>query len=279
MTATSNQTPQDSRPGPHRRLGAAVGGASARIRRRKANPAGRVWTSKLLWIALAGIVLALAVAPFDGDITRYVRSHGRVGLIGLMARLTDVGLAQWYIAAGALVFLAVAMIDWSGHGMRGRARLLFLLGQGGYVFAVSVLAELVTDVVKIPIGRARPIGFDQFGPYHFEPFSVSHAFASLPSGHSAMMGAVAAILAIWFPRFKWVFLALGFLAAATRVASGSHYPSDVVAGFTVGVLLAIVVARWLASRGVVFRLLEGRLFPRVRNATALRSPPRKSQSI
>jgi undecaprenyl-diphosphatase len=75
------------------------------------------------------------------------------------------------------------------------------------------------------------------------------------------MGAVAMVLMLWFPKARVpVFLLCAFLAV-TRIAARAHYPSDVVAGFSLGLLYALFLARWLARRRVAFRFMNNALLP------------------
>jgi undecaprenyl-diphosphatase len=72
------------------------------------------------------------------------------------------------------------------------------------------------------------------------------------------------VLALWLPRFRVPILILGFLAGIIRVAARAHYPSDIVAGYALGAIYALYLARWLAVRGSTFRVPWGTLFPRAR---------------
>jgi undecaprenyl-diphosphatase len=110
-------------------------------------------------------------------------------------------------------------------------------------------------------GRARPRLIDEVGAYHFDPFTFGYLNASFPSGHSTTVGAIVGILMIWYPRWSLVTIELGLFFAATRIAAGAHYPSDVATGFLIGIFFSLVIARWLASRGVVFRFAPGKILP------------------
>jgi undecaprenyl-diphosphatase len=160
-----------------------------------------------------------------------------------------------------LLFIAIAFVDWEVRPRPGRARLAFLFSQAGYAFLAVAFAGIIGDIFKFLVGRARPKLFDDGGSLHFEPFTAAHDFNSFPSGHSTTMGAVAMMLMIWFPRARVpIFLLCAFLAV-TRVAARAHYPSDVVAGFSLGLLYALFLARWLARRRVAFRFKNNALLP------------------
>jgi undecaprenyl-diphosphatase len=135
-----------------------------------------------------------------------------------------------------------------------------LLARGQYHALVFLLVAalggmLLNNLLKPFFGRARP----DIALRLTEVTSLS-----FPSGH-AMGSAViyftlAALLArLVEPRaLKLYFLGLAallsFLVGASRVYLGVHYPSDVLAGWTVGLawaLLCWTVARYLQGRGSV----------------------------
>ncbi len=209
---------------------------------------------------LSGLGLALIVSLADAAAIHYARQSSDP-VIGFMAWITDIGKSQWYLVPAALVFLAIGLRDWTALEARGKTWLAFLFGQAAYVFATIALAGTLVNVIKIFFGRARPKLIDQVGAWSFDPLTLGYLNASFPSGHSTTMGALTGILMIWYPRWWIVLVEIGFLVAATRIAARAHYPSDVVTGFLIGLFFAIVLARWLASRGVVFRFAPGKILP------------------
>ncbi len=59
-------------------------------------------------------------------------------------------------------------------------------------------------------------------------------------------------LALLFPRFQYVFLALGVFAALTRNFVGAHFPSDVWPGFVFGAVFSWLYARSFARKRLLF---------------------------
>lgn len=247
---------------PHQRLAAAFGGANDRLWHRPNVPGGPVWQREMTIMVVVGLALAAVAALTDAWAIAYVRTS-QAPFIGWMAALTDLGRSHWYLIPAAAIFLGVGFADWTRAGFRGRARLALLFGQAGFSFAAVAISGILVNVLKVIFGRARPVLFEQHGAYHFEPLSFGYAFASFPSGHSMTVGAVAGILMLWYPRLTWLFAALGLFIASTRVTALAHYPSDVVTGCLFGLTCTIVLARYLATRGVVFRLQQGKMFPTV----------------
>jgi len=211
-------------------------------------------------ILITGLVLIVAAHGFDAAAVRFVRSSDS-SIIRGMADVTNIGKSYWYLVPAGVLFLALAFVNWRGKSRSARARLTFFFGQAGYAFLAIAMSGIISDILKLFIGRARPKFFATFGTLHFQPFTPGYNFGSFPSGHSTTMGAVAIVLMIWFPRWRLPVGILCLLAALTRVAAQAHYPSDVVAGLLVGTLYSLSAARWLAARGAVFRFDGDRLFP------------------
>lgn len=260
-TASAEDRPVPGAAAAPRRLAAALLGAYRRLDRgRQAAPGERVWTQPMTAWLLAGLALALAVSLADGAAIEYAR-RSQSATIRVMAWITDIGKSQWYLVPAAIVFCAVGLSDWPRAEARGKVWRARLFGHAAYIFAAVALSGTFVNVVKVMFGRARPKLMDAVGPHHFEPFTFGYLNASFPSGHSTTIGALTGILMIWYPRWSILIVELGLFVAATRIAAGAHYPSDVVTGFVIGAFFSIVLARWLAGRGVVFKTLPRRVLP------------------
>jgi len=140
------------------------------------------------------------------------------------------------------VVLSVAMwlVD-RKHG-KGYRRAAFLAGS---VTVAGVLGELLKLIVR----RDRPGTFD--GAYGFRAFA-DHPFSSrnfgMPSSHAVIAFSGAAALSILFPEATCVWYALAIGCGVTRVLSGAHFVSDVVAGAAIGIGVVVVMARRWGSR-------------------------------
>ena len=115
-----------------------------------------------------------------------------------------------------------------------------------HVFFGLFIATLITDplchqVLKPLFARARPCQtLDAIAALE----NCGTGF-SLPSNHAAngMSLAVAALL-LWRPRFQWAapILIFGMCVGLSRPFVGVHYPSDILAGWGVGLITGIVAA-------------------------------------
>jgi len=144
---------------------------------------------------------------------------------------------------------------------------LFTLTVAGFLWLDRKRAMLVLVLISILGGVVLSFGLkDLIG--RPRPSAVPHlavvSTASFPSGHAFMSAVVyltlGILLATVVPRRRlklyilFVSLMLTFLIGISRVYLGVHYPTDVLAGWTGGLVWALscwVAARWLQQRGAV----------------------------
>ena len=110
-----------------------------------------------------------------------------------------------------------------------------------YVFCSVVLAIMTTGLLKVLIGRARPVLFDALGRTFFEPWTFNTVFNSMPSGHTAVSFAGLVMIGMLFPRIKWATWTMAIIIGVSRIYVGAHWPSDVILGAFVGMLCADLV--------------------------------------
>jgi undecaprenyl-diphosphatase len=134
-----------------------------------------------------------------------------------------IGLSR--IGTLGLVWVAIALV----LAVLWRRPSLFLT-----VVVADALADLLAELGKAVFDRHRPFE-TQLGP----PTST-HSF---PSGHSATAFACATVLASLAPRWRVPFFVLAALIAFSRIYNGVHYPTDVLAGSALGVLVGLAVLR------------------------------------
>lgn len=72
--------------------------------------------------------------------------------------------------------------------------------------------------------------------------------SSFPSNHAVNCFAIATLLAWYYPWLGAVFYLIAGLVGYSRVYVGVHYPSDVIAGACIGILIAVAVIRIAYNR-------------------------------
>lgn len=188
----------------------------------------------------------------DGQ-TRWLRAL----IIAAVAVVAAHGLDE--IAWRSMRVLSVNDKDW-GRVLRsmgylptwGVIALAFWLQQsndprrGPYAWALVLGPALgggVAELLKLLIRRLRPDP-DLFG-YTFRSFADgpwSNRGMGMPSSHTLVAFAGAAVLAQLFPKARWLWYVLAGGCAATRVLALGHFLSDVTVAAVLGVMVGGVVA-------------------------------------
>lgn len=161
----------------------------------------------------------------------------RALLHNLVSPTTTTIMMAASLYGGPVVLVPLALAAALAFQLRGWSR-------GALLVAITVAgAGLLNWLLKLSFGRVRPVAFFDY------PLPGSPSF---PSGHSifaaSIFGGLAALLA---PRLRhpalriavWclaIFLTL--LVGFSRVYLGVHYPSDVLAGYSIAVIWVTAVA-------------------------------------
>ncbi|MCT4657239.1 MAG: phosphatase PAP2 family protein [Cohaesibacter sp.] len=173
--------------------------------------------------------------------------------------LTDVGKSEVVLVPAAIAILALGLLNWQNLRKAQQALMVRLQILGLFMFVAVAGSGLTNNLLKVIFGRARPRHFEELGPFAFDPPGLSSGFQGFPSGHSATAGALAIILILLLPRFRWIWLTIAGWIAISRVVVGAHYPSDIVAGFAYGASFTWLLALWFAKRRLYFRLDGGKI--------------------
>lgn len=230
---------------------------------------GPVPPRQALLVAVLALVGVGVLLPFDASVARFAerfQTGGDLQLGGDLKR--EIEFIQQFgdLVCVAIVFTAVALLD-----PAARRRVLDAL-------AAVVASAVGYFVLKMALGRPRPLLHD---PLHFGPFT-SHTLVqsgqtgsfyswefwrpvselwSMPSSHTAAATALAVVLARLYPRLWPLVGAIAVLVGLCRVTLNAHYPSDVVAGWALG----LIAAGWAMDHHWgqrVFRVLSPSLLSR-----------------
>lgn len=117
-----------------------------------------------------------------------------------------------------------------------------------FTFVLMGLTLGITTLVKNVVSRIRPSNEpDLNGLVRVLQTNVDFSFFS---GHSAVSFAISVfVILILKQHVKWIWVILiwPFLFAMSRIFVGVHYPSDLLVGAIVGILLAVISRKLLRT--------------------------------
>jgi membrane-associated phospholipid phosphatase len=161
-------------------------------------------------LALNGTTFALAAYPFD-EVTTLGASSSHV---------LKAGFSGWGKALGReWVQGGVALATYFGGKVLERPS---LAEAGGDLIEAQLLSVTLTQSLKFAVSRTRPDGEAR----------------SFPSGHASAAFATAAVLHEHFGRRVAIpAYAIAVYTSASRLQANSHYPTDVIIGSTIGLIV------------------------------------------
>lgn len=176
---------------------------------------------------------------FDDGVRNYVHQFAAPSLTAAMKFFSFIGSPLVLSILGFIVIGAFFILKWR---------------RGIILFLITMAGELALDLtLKAFYQRARPEAFFDYALPSSYSFPSGHALGSF-----CFFGIVAWLitarlenkllkLAVWTTAIFFIF-AIGL----SRIYLGVHYPSDVLAGYTAGLVWVVVVALgdfWLKRRG------------------------------
>ena len=190
------------------------------------------------WALLLALIFAFALLAeevLDGEdlsfdaqvLTLLDRIHGDA--LDALASLLDVVGGSYFLLPVSVV---VVFLLWRRHR---RGAVFFALAFWG--------ATLLNGLAKLVFERARPELFEALVPAEGYAFPSGHTM-----GSTAFALAAALILRAYQPRWWWLGLVAGVLFAFAVGASRSylqvHYPSDVLAGWSLSTAWVLGAHAW-----------------------------------
>lgn len=195
----------------------------------------------------------LVVTLFDRTVTQQL-TQWPAQERAFFAALARIGESDWMLIPTLSVWALAQLATRFPLGYSKRWGVRAIGSMSGFIFLSVAVPGLVVAVLKVAIGRARPILMDEVGIFSFTPFAGDWRFAGFPSGHATTAFALAWALYLLFgPRVMIVFFG-AFLIALSRIVDGAHYLSDVLAGSAVGSIGAFWVQNQFQKRNLIFRI-------------------------
>ena len=149
--------------------------------------------------------------------------------------ITDIGNGKYYYTILILLILYFYLINKNKN----------LLRKVNFSLLLMLSANIITYISKFVIGRSRPHMYLSQEKYEFIPFNFnnSYDYASMPSGHTQTSFTVAVILCTFFPKYKYLFIAIAILSSLSRVVLSAHWLSDIVIGAVFGITIPILIIK------------------------------------
>jgi membrane-associated phospholipid phosphatase len=233
-----------------------TGTADGQVVRRTGTGAVRLCAALTMAVAGAGLIGLLAPGglgdPGPVRITDGTSAAGYRTIVDAMA-----GTPGWLhqlvepaTDAALLVLLGLLVgIGWIGQRRNG-----FLLAGAVLTGLATITAYALSEGLKVVVDQERPCrALAGVQPITRCPDVGDWSF---PSNHATIAGALAVGLAVVVPRLALFTLPLAGAMALLRVLAGVHYPHDVLAGLTLGGVLA--AATVCATLAPTERLLRSR---------------------
>ena len=170
------------------------------------------------------------------DLTLFNLIHGLAGKSKILD-LLGIFLADYLgyfliILVLYLIFYQLPVKDW-------QKRYQYFLFTA---LALILSRGLFTELIRFFYYRPRP-----FVALNFTPLINHESAAAFPSGHAAFYFALA--FAVWVYDRRWgtIFIIGALLMGIARVASGVHYPFDILGGILVA-LISLFISKILLNK-------------------------------
>jgi undecaprenyl-diphosphatase len=175
----------------------------------------------LLTAILVMVFLTYFAVNYDAQIFSAIKSIQNPVLDVIMLSITNI--ATLYI--GVPIVLALAYLS------KNRKLLADL-------FVALLIGIALTLLLKMAIARPRPEDIMNVG------FWASATFSSFPSDHASTAFVMFGIIGHHLKKWRLWFFLLAVLVAVSRIYLGVHFPTDVLAGAFLGILVSQFVIKY-----------------------------------
>ncbi len=197
------------------------------------------------WLTLFAGCITVVVASMlvvDRPVAAYMSGHTRP--LGLLRWTVE--LHRWADEAALVIVVACALLA-AGAPRRRPSRLtatLFLTS------CTVIVTRAIKDQLQLAFGRTWPETWVDDNPsfiraqvFRFDFFRGGAAYSPFPSGTTATITAMFAVLWWWYPCGRGFYATVIGLVMATLVTSDFHFVRDIIAGGFIG-----MSAGWFATQ-------------------------------
>lgn len=223
---------------------------SAPLRAAAARQIARNREWPLVWSFVYVVLFCLlSYWAFDRPLARALKAHVGGEVEGFFKVVTHLGEAQLYLIPAGLLWAGLMVASLRAAAQKTRDHLRRLAVAPAFLFLSMAASGLVSNAIKISLGRYRPRYLFDGDLYGFNFFSSNWGMNSFPSGHSQAAFAAMTALLVIFPRYDVMWLSIAVLVALSRVVTTVHYLSDAVAGSWLAICVTVAMARAFRAKG------------------------------
>lgn len=144
-----------------------------------------------------------------------------------------------FLAAYLQYFLVVAFLVILYFSAYPRRQKLYIF----WITSISIVVARfgITEIIRFFYHRPRPFLMLQVNKLLSSGWFYSDKEWSFPSGHSAFFFAMATAIYLYNKKWGIWFFVAAVLMNISRIVAGVHYPSDILGGAVVGIVVGYVI--------------------------------------
>lgn len=170
------------------------------------------------------------INSFDSTIFHFLYSFAELNR-ALDLFIIFLGSILPYLVGLAVIILPYLLLESSDRRSISKGEAII------YAFISGIIARFaITPLIRFYFPRERP-----FTLLHLTPLIANETGSGFPSGHAVFFFALAA--SVWFfdRKFGYLLGVLALVIGLARIAAGVHWPTDVIVGAVVGVLVSFAI--------------------------------------
>lgn len=144
----------------------------------------------------------------------------------------DFGYIMGFLALVYVIFYTSGIFDYRTPFLQLKNKIKEVV----LVFSPAVIAYILEYILKSLISSPRPFLYFE----NVKPLFLHGGMDSFPSGHAMFFGALAMSLYFVNKRMGILYFIVALIVGLARVASGVHFPIDILVGYILGIIIALV---------------------------------------